>query len=179
MDEAFRKLLENEKPNLLLPRTNLLPQSSVDAVADKVKERYAFPTVYEAKAAIACLFQQGGTSRSCDGNMSIKVFGKDVKLAEVRKIIKDLGHSRGERKLARTMATEIQEISELFEIPGNLYLKISRSKPDKTFTLKEQTWLSDFQSMNDSCPPELKVLITESFDQRRNSNAGNQKRPSK
>jgi hypothetical protein len=176
MENDFKELLLKEKSNLQLARANTLPESAVSEIVDKVQEKYSYPSTREAKAAIACIFQQGGTSRSCDGNMTIKVFGKDIKLAEIRKIIKELGHNRGERKLARSMATEIQDICVQLEIPGNLFLKISRTHPDKIFTPEEQAWLSDFQSLNDSTPSDLKLLITESFDQRKSSNSGNQKR---
>lgn len=133
INNSFRELLETEKTRFKIPRSNTLPEQSVTEILDKVKDKFSFNSLEEAKAAIAVLFQQGGTSRSCDGNMTINVFDKDVKLADIRKIIKDSGHNRGERKLARTMATEIQEICETLEVPGNLYLKISRKKPRQSF----------------------------------------------
>jgi hypothetical protein len=175
----FQRMLEAERSRFKIPRSNTLPDSSVTRIIEQVKEKYSYSTLYEAKTAIAVIFQQGGTSRSCDGNMTINVYDKDVKLAEIRKIIKDSGHSRGERKLARSMASEIQAICVLLEIPGNLFLKISRLNPDMTFDKTEQAWLSDFQALNDDTPPKLKALISESFEQRKISNPGSQRKSGK
>lgn len=179
MTEEEKEILTKEKTRFKIPRSNTLPEASVNNILTKIQEKYSFASLYQAKAAVAVLFQQGGTSRSCDGNMTINVFDKDVKLAEIRKIVKEEGHNRGERKLARTIATPIYEICEYFDIPGNLYLKISRHHPERTFTLEEQVWLSDFQSLNDDAPSEMKVLIVESFDLGKNQKPSFQNKSNK
>ena len=71
--------------------------------------------------------------------------------------------NKGERKLARTLATEIFEVAETLEIPGNPYQKIQKLNLKKTFSLTEKVWLSDFQSDNEDCPLELRELILISF----------------
>ena len=71
--------------------------------------------------------------------------------------------NKSERKLARILANEIREIALILEIPGNLYSKIQKSDLNKTFSLEEKTWLSDFQSYNENCPIELRNLIIDTF----------------
>lgn len=56
--------------------------------------------------------------------MSIVLFGKDFKLADIRKILRQNSCIKAERKLVRTLTTEIQQIALVMEIPGNLYPKI-------------------------------------------------------
>ena len=115
---------------------------------------------------LALLFQQGGTARSCDGNMSILIFNQEFKLANIRKILKDCSCNKGERKLARSLANEIKEIALIMEIPGNLYNKIQKKDFLKNFTLEEKVWLSDFQVDNQNCPSELRTLILDTFKKR-------------
>jgi len=110
------------------------------------------------------LFQQGGTARSCDGNMNATFMEVTVKLAEVRKVLKENSCNKSERKLARSLANEIHEIASILEIPGNLYQKIQKQNLDTTFTMDQKVWLSDFQSDNENCPVELRKLILETFN---------------
>jgi hypothetical protein len=112
------------------------------------------------------LFQQGGTARSCDGNMSVTLFGKTVKLAELRKILKQNFCNKAEKKLARTLAQEIYELARIMEIQGNLYQKIQKQNLERIFTVEEKVWLSDFQSDNNNCPVALKTLIQNTFKNR-------------
>ncbi len=105
------------------------------------------------------MFQSGGTSRGCDGNLEVTAFGKTIKLSSLRKSISDKKCKAGERKLARTLASEIAEISIKFIFPGNLTKKISRSYPQRKFTILETAWLSDFQVDNFDCPEEFRRLI--------------------
>lgn len=100
--------------------------------------------------------------------MSITLFTKEFKLSDIRKILKQNSSNKSERKLARTLATEIFEICKVLETPGNLYLKIQKSNLNKTFTTEEKIWLFDFQSDNEDCPMELRNLILETFKKRKN-----------
>jgi hypothetical protein len=109
------------------------------------------------------LFQQGGTARSCDGNMSVTFMDVTVKLADVRKVLKENSCNKSERKLARTLANEIHEIASILEIPGNLYQKIQKQNLDTVFNTEQKVWLSDFQSDNENCPVELRKLILETL----------------
>ena len=134
-----------------------------EKVLEDLKKELALNDVNEALAIITVLFQQGGTSRSCDGNMSIILFGKTVKLATIRKILKSNSCNKSERKLARTFAKKIYEIALTLEIPGNLYLKIQKGDLEKNFSIEEKAWLSDFQSDNEKCPVYLRNLINQTF----------------
>lgn len=84
------------------------------------------------------ILQQGGTARSCDGNMSITLFDKQFKLADLRKIMKQLSCNKAERKLARTLANKIHEISVILSLPANLYLKIQKKNLERKFTMEEK-----------------------------------------
>ena len=168
LDDFISKKLGGEKAKISVPRSNTLPDDSVLRIIEKVKTELKFNDNDEAQAALAVLFQQGGTARSCDGNMTVKIFDRQVKLATIRKIIRDEGHNRGERKLARSIATDIHKICLALEIVGNLYQKVQRKDPSRSYTLAQQVWLSDFQSMNTDCPADLRTLLVESFQKEPN-----------
>lgn len=164
MDKDFLSSLNKEKNNVKLSRSNTFTLAEVDYILETIKNEIGLSSLDEAKTVIAILFQQGGTARSCDGNMSITVFEKTVKLATIRKILKQCNYARGERKLARTLASDIYLICEKLEIPGNLSQKLKRLG---TSTVKlepnEEIWLSDFQNLNPSIPDKLRNLIEDSF----------------
>ena len=80
--------------------------------------------------------------------MSITIFDQQFKLADIRKIIKKEFCNKAERKLARTLADQIQEIALIMEIPGNLYLKIQKQ----------------------NCPSDLRTLNLETFKKKGNPN---------
>lgn len=144
--------------NITIPRTSYLNETE----KDKVLQTFMAETGLDKPqtiTAIAVLFQQGGTARSCDGNLSTTVFEKTIKLAQIRKALKTNNLAKGERKLARSLGTDIFKVSEVLQLPGNLAKKISRLNPDSTFTPSEQCWLSEFQAYNADCPLALRKLI--------------------
>jgi len=112
---------------------------------------------------VAVLFQQGGTARGCDGNMSITIFNQTLKLADIRKILKQHSCNKSERKLARSLANEIFEISKVMGIPGNLHTKIQKINLEVPYSMDEKVWMSDFQSENLDCPAKIRSLILETF----------------
>lgn len=120
-------------------------------------------TIEETLGIVAVHFQQGGTAKSCNHNTSVQLFDRTVKLSEIRAVLKTNQENGGERKLARTFATDIFTICSALEIPGNLHNKIRRIHPDTTFTETETYWLSDFQADNEDCPANLRKLINSSF----------------
>lgn len=163
INESLIEKLKTEKNQFFLARTAKLSTGVTEDILKDIQKFYELESRGEAIAILAVLFQQGGTARSCDGNMSIVLFGKTCKLAEIRKILKQNSCNKAERKLARTLANEIKEIAEILETPGNLYSKIQKFNLTKKFTLEEKVWLSDFQSDNENCPIELRQLILETF----------------
>ena len=110
-------------------RSSKLQPGVVTEIKKKIVDQYKLHSPEEATAVLALFFQQGGTARSCDGNMSVKIFDKEFKLANIRKILKNCSCNKGECKLARSLANEIREIALIMELPGNLYNKIQK----KTF----------------------------------------------
>jgi hypothetical protein len=160
--------IKNERHNFVGARSSTLSDAAVKNILELIQQQYKLDNLGESVTILAFLFQGGGTARSCDGNMTVTVFNNDVKLADIRKILKEAKCNRAERKLARSLADDIHEISTILEIDGNLFKKIQRSNLEKVFTSEERAWLSDFQSDNVNCPIELRNLILETF-QRKNS----------
>jgi hypothetical protein len=169
INENFRKQLETEKEKMVTARTSTLPRGVAEKILETMKKTLELESREQALAIITVLFQLGGTARSCDGNMSVTLFGKETKLAEIRKILKQNSCNKAERKLARTLATEIQEIAQMLELPGNLYSKIQKKDLERKFSTEEKVWLSDFQSDNESCPIRLRNLILETFKKPENN----------
>lgn len=166
----FLETLIEEKKSFIPARTSKLPEGVVNDLLKAIVEHYELESTEQAICVLALLFQQGGTARGCDGNMSIVMFKKSFKLAEIRKILKQNSCNRSERKLARTLADSIHEIATAMEVPGNLYSKIQKNHLEKKFDTSEKAWLSDFQSDNENCPTELKTYILETFKNRKKKN---------
>lgn len=163
ISETLKNKLENEKNFYVTNRSSILQPGIVTDILKKIEKQHNLNTQEEAIVVLALLFQQGGTARSCDGNMAVKIFDHEFKLANIRKILKNCSCAKGERKLARSLANEIKEIALIMELPGNLYNKIQKKNLSKNFTIEEKVWLSDFQSDNENCPAELRALILETF----------------
>jgi len=204
-------LLKNEKFTYTTSRTNKLQESAVDKIIkqftldvnaqsmepqddntqntdgstpEKGTTQSGKPpkiTDEQATVIIAAHLQQGGTARSCDGNTSVTIFGRTVKLATLRKSLKLAGHKGSERKLARAMASTIFYVCSELNLEGNLSSKLTRLNPERTFSDTEKIWLSDFQCDNPECPPALRQLINKSFgsSQKPNRNAGKNKKTGK
>lgn len=159
----LKKKLLKEKTVYVADRSSKLQIGTAEKIISKIQEHFNLNTREEALAIIAVLLQQGGTARSCDGNMTTTLFEKEAKLADLRRIMKHLSCNKAERKLARTLADKIHEISVIMGLPGNLYQKIQKGNLERKFTTEEKAWLSDFQSDNENCPLELRTLILETF----------------
>lgn len=163
VNDQLKKKLTIEKQVYVASRTSKLQRGTAELLLEKIQEELKLNDRGEALAVVAILFQQGGTARSCDGNMNIAVFGKECKLADIRRVLSRNSCKKAERKLARTLADEIRDVCSLMEIPGNLYLKIQKSNVERVFTIEEKVWLSDFQADNENCPTELRKLIMDTF----------------
>lgn len=133
---------------------------------ETLKKNHGLENTNEAIAVIASLLQQGGTARSCDGNLSSNLFNQNIKLSDLRRVLKSLSCNRSERKLARSLATSINQISAVLDIRGNLYSKITRTHTDVKFDKEDTYWMSDFQSDNPDCPQHIRSLIIETFQKK-------------
>ena len=163
ISDDLTKTLQAEKNNYVAARSSKLPLGVAEKIITNLTETSDLENPQQALVMLAMLFQQGGTARSCDGNMAVTYQGKTIKLADVRKILKINSCNKGERKLARTLADRIYEIAVAMEIPGNLSQKVRIQTLDQNFEMKDKAWLSDFQSDNENCPMELRKLIQETF----------------
>jgi hypothetical protein len=166
VDQEFLDKLLEEKKNFIQARTSTLPQGKVEEILETLKKTFGLADTDQAIAVIASLFQQGGTARSCDGNLPTNLFGQNIKLADLRRVLKNLSCNRSERKLARSLATPIQKVSATLEIPGNLHSKITRIHSEVSFEKGDIYWMSDFQSDNPDCPSHIRKLITETFQKK-------------
>lgn len=138
LSEDLKQRLIEEKTIFTTARSSKLQESVAIKILEKIQQNYELNSTEEALTVISILFQQGGTSRSCDGNMSIRIFDKDFKLANIRKCMEKVTHPKSERKLARTFADKIHQISAIMEIPGNLYQKIQKQDLERTFEVSEK-----------------------------------------
>lgn len=178
--EEFQNQLLDEKNSLELPRNSKLSESKTNEVLQAILDKFGNHLSREqAITFLAVLFQQGGTARRCDGNLAVKIFNHEVKLSEVRSILRNIGLKNSERKLARALATEIYGISVMLELPGNLSKKITKLYPDVKMSIEDLAWLSDFQSDNEDCPSPLKKYILECFKNKGPSQEGSQKKQKK
>lgn len=169
LPKEFLKTLAQEKDKINLPRTQKLSKEKGNEILQSISQKYNIEThpEFSALTILTILFQQGATARSCNGNMCITIFGKEIKLAEIRKIFRDCNATRGERKFARTFATPIYNIALQLEIKGNLANKILKQNPTLNLELTEQIWLSDFQVSNPDAPEKLRSLILETFENKK------------
>jgi hypothetical protein len=165
--ETLKKKLLEEKKKIVGPRSSKLSEDSIKKILELIKKKYNLNELGEAIPILALLFQGGGTARSCDGNMTISIFNQEIKLADIRKILKEASCNKSERKLARSLANEIHAVSVSLELNGNLYKKIQRENMELTFDVEERAWLSDFQADNPDCPKKLRALISGTFQKRK------------
>jgi len=154
----------NSSPSIILPRSSVLNKAQVDEVIKHFSDNTDLDLV-QSRIGIAILLQSGGSARGCDGNMEVKVFGKTIKLAQLRASLKYCKHKGRERKLARAIGDDIYIICKNLNIVGNLYNKIKRDNPVifMSAPIEITAWLSDFQSDNKNCPEDCRNLINETF----------------
>lgn len=160
--DALNEAVNAPKAEFYIPRSTVLTTKQAETVLTEFASTNSI-LLPQALMIIAILLQTGGSARSCDGNLSVRVFDKDWKVAQLRSILNKHNLKNSERKLARTLAQSIQEICFLHEVPGNLAKKIIRTHPERQYSLFEQTYLSDFQVDNPRCPEILRRQISETF----------------
>ena len=163
----FKEALLREKDSVATP-TSVDLQDKAEEVLEEIQEYYELDSREQALTVITLLFHQGGTAKKAEDKLSVSIFGKDFTLGGIRRCVRDAFFTRGERRLARCFADEIHEIAVVLEVPGNLYRKIQKQDLERTFTMEEKAWLSDFQEKNENCPVELRKLILNSFLHPRN-----------
>jgi len=167
------KAVKHYEGQISVPREPKLTDAETQLAMKTLTEELKLPSDKETLIVLTILFQKGGTARQCDGNLEAKIGDKTVKLAQIRSSLKNCRLPKSERKLARSVASILQQIAEVYNIPGNLASVIS-SRPDFEGQLndKDKTWLSDFQSGNPDCPEKLRQYINKHF-----SNLTNKKKP--
>lgn len=111
---------------------------------------------------LCIISQKGGTSKRANGNIYAIVGGHKLTLAFVRDIAAQEKIRFTLKQWARTYATKIANISEYFDIPGDLYKKIARNHPEIDST--QLYWLSNFQMDNPDCDETIRGFIKEHFN---------------
>lgn len=175
LPREFLTELQEETRKLIIPRNNVIAPEQLQIILESMVLQLKLPSMWHAVAILTIFFQQGATAKSCDGNMSITVFEKTIKLAQIRKILKQSNCAKQERKLARSLATKIYSIAKIMKLEGNLTNKILRENPGLELSQADRIWLSDFQSDNPNCPVELRNYITNSFPKRRQKQSSERK----
>lgn len=155
-----------EESKIVIPRGGQMTKESGTEVLKNFAEKVGI-SYNQAIIAMSILFQTGGTNRSCDGNLQTEFAGKTIKLATLRSSLRECKQKGGERKLARLYGSEIFQVSQKLNIPGNLYKKCTRLNPGKNISEIESYWLSDFQIDNVDCPVGTMSLIQQVFDDRK------------
>ena len=172
LNQFEMKILETEKNNIKMLPSEKLTDEETNKILEAITEELSLPkpseenqirSNFQAIAILAYLFQSGGTTNSCNGQLKAEMFDRTIELQRIRKILKNLGLNKSMRKLARTLQNDIHAISTRLELPGNLFRKIKRMNPNLTISKEESYWLSDFQANNSLCPINLRNLINESF----------------
>ena len=107
-------MLSKESKNFVSPRSNTLSDHTVDAVIKEVAEA-AELSIPQASAGICILLQMGACARSCDNMLSIDIFGKTVRVSQLRKALKNNNANKAERKLARSKRFLISVNSTTFQ----------------------------------------------------------------
>lgn len=156
---------EAREAGYVVPRTPTLNIIQTDKVIDAITETAKLDSREEAIILLAILFQKGGTARQCDGNLEAEINNKKLRLKTVRDCMRDAGLAKGERRLARSLATAIHTVCHNFNIPGNLARVILANEISLlTFvTDQDKIWMSDFQNDNEECPERIRQLITNYF----------------
>jgi DNA-directed RNA polymerase beta subunit len=126
---------------------------------DAIEE--TFLTEEETFVILAALFQRNGADMMGSNDELLTLFNRRIKVRIIRKLLKKNNQLLGELKLAQTFASEIQQISQLLGIHGNLATKIRREDPLREFSTDDLTWLSDFQANNPDCPDNLRALVAQ------------------
>jgi hypothetical protein len=129
-------------------------------LVDAVKGKFGM-TDAEAETSLSIICQKGGTSKKAQGNIYSIVNGKKLELHEVRTIIKNNNLNFTLRQWARTYATNIYKVCNLFGIEGDLAKKIARNRPE--VTNDEKVWLSNFQMDNTDCPQNIRDMLMEHY----------------
>lgn len=131
-------------------------QALIETVAQKINM-----TNSEVAASIAIICQKGGTARQAQSMVYSIVNGKRLELSTIRAILRKKNLKFTLCQCARTNATNIYQVYQLFTIEGDLSKKIARHEP--SVTLEEKIWLSNFQMDNEDCPQNVRDLLMQHY----------------
>jgi hypothetical protein len=163
INPEYLKSLGEMKQTIVLPQESNLTREQCKKIIALAASQLGV-SEDEALTIIGIFLQKGATSKGYNGNATLSIFGKELKLSKVRKVFAECNCKNGLRKFARTYATEIYEIAKAVGVPGNLYKRLGSLIEEETE--EDQYWLSDFQSDNDEAPRIVRDLIKSHFRKR-------------
>lgn len=153
-------LLETEAQNLTHPGT--IPMDRAMAFVDTfAKEKDLSPN--EALYVLTCLFQRGGTTKSCNPEESILFKDKRISVKTIRTVLSKSGLRNKSRQVARTLSPYILQIALKHKIAGNLAKSIGRRHDIKE---SDKPYLSDY-FLPELQKKEYQCLIDEHLQFRR------------
>lgn len=113
--------------------------------------------------AIAIICQKGGTSKKAQGDIYATVNGSKITLNDIRSIIKNQNMKFTLRQWARTYASPIHRVCELYSIEGDLAKILTRK--DDSLNPSDLIWCSNFQMDNPDCPSNVRDHIKSHFSE--------------
>jgi len=112
---------------------------------------------------IAIICQKGGTSKKAQGDIYATVNGIKITLNDIRNIIKTNNMKFTLRQWARTYASPIHRVCDIYSIEGDLAKILSRK--DDSLNPSDLIWCSNFQMDNPDCPVNVRDHIKSHFSE--------------
>lgn len=117
----------------------------------------------EAFLAAAIICQKGGTSKRAQGDIYAVINGNKITLNDIRNIMKSHDMKFTLRQWARTYASQIHRVCELFSVDGDLAKILIRK--DDSISREDLVWCSNFQMDNLDCPESVRTHIKNHFSE--------------
>ena len=97
--------------------------------------------------------------------MIFSFYGKEFKLATIRKIFINCGCKGGQAflNLQEPTETKFMKFIEYYPRPRNMDQKVLKLSPNIALKEDEKHWISDFQAFNENTPKHVRDLIINAF----------------
>jgi hypothetical protein len=140
-----------------------------DKLDKAVQTQKNFPSQENARDTICLLCQAGGTNNA-QGNLSVTFVDTAaatpvpivLTLKEIKDIMKANGIKMTLRQYARTRSAECHDVGEKFNVPGDLYKKLTMLHG--TISREDSFWCSSFQMNTGNCPPHINAMLVDHYN---------------
>lgn len=145
--------------NLHTINSNIADPSTAKKVLLDIHKKIDSKDANETIIATCGLLQKGGTSKAMNNSSSFTHGNAKV----TKQVLHDScqKYKITARQLARTLASQIAEISISISLPGNQSKSYRLSNPDAT--PDELAWASDFQTFNSNCPEKVRNFLISNY----------------